>query len=102
MRASTSSGANGTGFCDSGLKATGFRVLPDIPAFRANAWVNTSETSVQPLREIVAAGQGVKAAFEALDTDEWWQLETAAEVEICVGACITAPVKRPAISDEVD
>ena len=50
---------NGTGFCDAGLQAVDFNVLPDIPAFRANAWVSTSETSVQPLREIVAAATAI-------------------------------------------
>ena len=102
--------ANGTGFCDSGLKAVNFNVLPDISAFRTQDWIDFSNSSLQVIRNIVDEGQALVAAADALSSNptDWFSIGEvdSFDIEICdptgVFGCetISVPIYGPVLSDE--
>ena len=51
--------ANGSGFCDTALRAEGFEVLPDINSFRANEWVDLRDISDKDIPTLIAEGEAL-------------------------------------------
>lgn len=98
--------SNGTGFCDAGLQAVGFRVLPDIPAFRANGWVQSANANLQPLRNIINAGKNLEQAFSSVNTSGWYSIGKIGDKKVCdptgiTDACIKVPIYGPKLASEL-